>query len=68
MGQSCTLCLLDGAQIDGTMVYFDDGIVALDNVSACMSFDTPLNCGTGLFPLAQIRWIKPERAVAPDPQ
>ncbi len=67
VGQPCTLCLNSGAQLDGTMAYLDDSIVALDSVSSSMSFDKHLNGETGLFPLAQIRWIKPEQGNTPDP-
>ncbi|MCX7168153.1 MAG: hypothetical protein NTV11_18020 [Rhodocyclales bacterium] len=67
MGQPCTLCLADGAQITGNMAYWDDGVIALDKVVTSASMDDFLHGGLGLFPFAQVRWIKPEQGDSPGP-
>ena len=66
MGHPCTLCLADGAQITGDVVYCDEGVIALDSVCSSSRMDDNLRGETGLFPLAQIRWIKPEQVGIPD--
>lgn len=59
VGQSCTICFVDGAMTWGDLVYCDDGFIALDNVVTSSSRDDELTGGLGLFPIVQIRWIKP---------
>ena len=60
IGQPCFLSLVDGTHIRGEMTYCDDAIVSLDNVVVFDGGNHALTGSRGLFPLVQIRWIKPE--------